>query len=160
MGTLADEFGVKRDGPGRRFLLAYQLARKYDPRFAPPPPPKRRRGAPGYKNERYKAALAMAAAAADRKGTSHAKMAEAIATIEYGTKRTARPKVLAAKRQIETDASKLPAAHQAVAQLLTDSLANGYSIEQVRWTLEAMGCREMADTFLSGIEHHRNSADK
>ncbi len=175
MVALADEFGVKRDGPaGWGFLLAYRMALKYDPRFAPSPTQKKRRGRPSYKNEIYKAKLAMAATAADAAGMSHAKMAETIAKMEMETKlaqasggeerrqiRNTAPRAIeAAKRQIENDAAEVSPEYREIAKFLTSAIASGQPIDQVRSTLEAMGCSAMAETFLLGLEHHKNSTAK
>jgi hypothetical protein len=84
--------------PGWR--LAYYLALKYDPRFAPPPSEPALLGRPKIKDEDYWGNLEALAVVAHEKGCSRAKMAEAIATRRFPNDKR---KLLAFKRQLEND---------------------------------------------------------
>ena len=79
--------------------LAYYLALKYDPRFAPPSEP-RPCHRPKIKDEDYWRNLEALAVVAHEKGCSRAKMAEAIATRRFPNDKR---KLLAFKRQLEND---------------------------------------------------------
>jgi hypothetical protein len=99
---LRDEARAWQGGPpGWGLKLAYYLALKYDPRFAPLSEPRPRpRHRPKIKDKDYWGSLEALAVVAHEKGCSRAKMAEAIATRRFPNDKR---KLLAFKRQLEND---------------------------------------------------------
>jgi hypothetical protein len=152
MKALAEEFGIKEDGPaGWGYLLAYQLVLKLDPRFASP---KRARGRPGFKNDRYKLLLAAGRAVAEEHGWKIADLARDMAESKHGSTRRAAKAVRATARQIQNDAAGLSWEHKLFAGLALRSVRKGLSYEEFVAGLNDPGtmreAREIMDAWQSG----------
>jgi hypothetical protein len=114
---LADEARALPGGPWWGLKLAYYLAVKYDPRFAPAPsePPPRHR--PKIKDKGYWSSVEVLAVVAYEKGWSRAKMAEAIATRRFPNDRK---KLQAFKRQLENDFVRCGSRDQILSTIKSD----------------------------------------